>query len=218
MSPTTTLADLATTRPAASRIFHAHGLDFCCRGRTPLESACAALGLDPSAILAEIERADVPTDARRWDLAPLPDLIAHIEGWYHARLRHELPLLVEMAEKVESAHAAKASCPHGLAAHLREMHLAVLDHLMKEERILFPMIRAGRGPDASAPIQVMELEHDDHAATLRRTREITSQLVPPPEACATWRALYLRLFALEEELMEHIHLENNVLFRRALYA
>ena len=87
---------------------------------------------------------------------------------------------------------------------------------MKEEQILFPLIKAGRGAAAAPPIQVMELEHVEHAETLRRTRALTTNLVAPAEACPTWQALYLRLVQMEAELMEHIHLENNVLFRRCL--
>ena len=86
----------------------------------------------------------------------------------------------------------------------------LIDHLS--------LILDGRGALAAAPVRVLEAEHDDHAATLQRTRELTADLVPPAEACTTWRALYLRLEALEAELMEHIHLENNVLFRRVLGA
>ncbi len=96
------------------------------------------------------------------------------------------------------------------------MHGAVLAHLEKEEKILFPMIRAGRGASASAPIRVMEMEHEDHGEALARLRVLTANRTAPAGSCATWRALYLRLEELESELMDHIHLENNVLFPRAL--
>ena len=99
LTATTTLADLATTHPAASRVFHARGLDFCCHGRRPLGDACAEIGLDAETILGEIEHADA-TDTRRWDQAPLGELVDHIVGYYHARLRVELPALIELAAKV----------------------------------------------------------------------------------------------------------------------
>ncbi len=216
-SSTATLADLAVILPAASRVFHRHGLDFCCHGTRPLAEACAPRGLDPEAVLEEIA-AEQPRDAGqpRWDERPLPELIEHVVSHYHARLRAELPELVALAAKVESRHADKASCPRGLREHLEEVHQAVLEHLAKEEQVLFPIIRAGRGRMAAGPVHVMEAEHEDHALALQRTRELTAELVAPPEACTSWQALYLRLYALEAELMEHIHLENNVLFRRAL--
>lgn len=216
--PTTTLAELAIALPAASRVFHRHGLDFCCHGGRPLAEACAERGLDPQAVLAEVATEGQGVTKERWDQRSLGDLVEFIVGYYHARLRTELPELLTMAERVETRHAEKASCPRGLAAHIAHVHQAVLEHLEKEEQILFPMLRSGRGSLAAGPIQVMELEHDDHAASLRRTRALTTDLVPPEEACNTWRALYLRLAEFEAELMEHIHLENHVLFQRALCA
>jgi regulator of cell morphogenesis and NO signaling len=215
---TVTLADLAITRPGATRVFLANGLDFCCGGRRPLTEACAEKGLDPDAILQAIAIADQNGgELSRWADRPVADLLTFIVNHYHARLRTEIPELILLADKVEQVHADKDACPRGLAAHLRAMHGAVLDHLAKEEEILFPMIRAGHGRGAGGPIHVMELEHDDHGRSLARLRELTADLTAPPEACPTWRALYLRLGRLADELMEHIHLENNVLFPRALH-
>lgn len=218
-SPAATLADLAVSFPAASRVFHRHGLDFCCHGKRPLVEACVEAGLDSDGLVAEIasEQALAP-DLPRWDERPIPELVDHIVGFYHRRLREELPALVELAAKVESRHGEKASCPRGLLAHLEAVLGAVLDHLEKEEQVLFPMILGGRGRMAGGPISAMESEHDDHAKSLRETRRLTADLVAPQEACPTWRALYLRLGAFESELMDHIHLENNILFRRVLAA
>ena len=219
MNPAATLAEIATTHPGAASVFYRHGLDFCCGGGRSLADACSARGLDSAALLAEVAREDaVASDAPRWDVAPLPALVDHIVGTYHRRLRETLPDLVGMAQKVEARHADKTSCPRGLAAHLTDMQEALLDHLAKEEQVLFPMIVRGDGALAAGPVHVMELEHDAHGRTLQAVRRVTGDLQPPAEACATWRALYLGLQRLERELMEHIHLENNVLFRRALAA
>jgi regulator of cell morphogenesis and NO signaling len=152
----------------------------------------------------------------RWDTAPIPELVAFIVSRYHDRLREELPQLVALAAKVETKHAEKPSCPHGLADHLAGVHQGVLMHLAKEERILFPLILDGMGYMASGPVRVMEQEHDEHRENLLRTRALTNDLRVPEEACTSWRALYMRLDALEADLMEHIHLENNVLFPRVL--
>jgi regulator of cell morphogenesis and NO signaling len=218
-SVATTLADLAVSHPSASRVFHRYGLDFCCHGSRPLADACAERGLDADRVVAEIATEEASaSDQPRWDERPIPELVDHIVRFYHLRLRAELPELVSLAAKVETRHAEKASCPRGLRAHLEEVHRAVLEHLAKEEQILFPMIVGGRGRMAAGPIGMMESEHDDHAEALRRTRRLTADLVAPEEACPTWRALYLRLGQLERELMDHIHLENNVLFRRVLAA
>jgi regulator of cell morphogenesis and NO signaling len=104
----------------------------------------------------------------------------------------------------------------GLAELLDEVGTEVASHLAKEEQILFPLILSGRGPMAHMPVQVMIREHEDHGQNLRRIRELTSDFALPDYACATFRELYRALAQLEVELMDHIHLENNVLFPRAL--
>ena len=197
-------------------MFQRYGLDYCCGGRQPLDDVCHAKGLDPDAIVQAIEEEETTVDLPRWDAAPLADLVRLIVERYHAGLRTELPALIALATKVESVHAEKPACPRGLGALLTTVHEAVLDHLAKEETILFPMIVAGNGYMTAMPIHVMEAEHDEHGRNLTRIRALTANLTPPPEACATWCALYLRLAAFEAELMDHIHLENNVLFPRAL--
>lgn len=215
MSIDQTLGDLATQVPAASRVLRAAGLDYCCHGQRTLTEACAEKGLDPGRLLESIrQEPDAPTDS--WESKPLVAIIHHIIERYHEPLRRELPELRQMAMKVEEKHADKPACPRGLTAHLAGIHEAVLSHLDKEEQILFPMILAGHGPQAMGPIQVMEFEHQEHGENLARTRALTADLTVPAEACATWQALYLRLRELEADLMDHIHLENNVLFPRAL--
>jgi regulator of cell morphogenesis and NO signaling len=217
MTSTTTLADLAVTHPAAARVFYRHGLDFCCGGRRPLADVCAERGLDADALMADIAtETAVPGDERRWDREPLADLIDFIVNTYHRRLRESLPDLIRMAQRVEARHAEKATCPKGLTALLDTINEEVLEHLEKEEQVLFPLILAGHGRRAVGPVHVMEMEHQDHARNLEAMRRLTDDMQPPEEACTTWRALYLGLRELEEELMVHIHLENNVLFRRAL--
>ena len=99
---------------------------------------------------------------------------------------------------------------------LDDVRLAVESHLAKEEQILFPLILAGRGPMAHMPVQVMVHEHRDHGQNLERIRKITADFKVPEQACASWRELYRALGELEVELMDHIHLENNILFPRAL--
>ena len=215
-----TLADLAVHHPVATRVFLRHRLDFCCGGDRPLAAACQAARLDPNEVVKEIqaESERLGGDPEVWAERPLADLVDHIIARYHEPLRRDLPDLVALARKVESRHGEKPSCPRGLSDLLEGIQAEVGSHLDKEEQILFPIIKAGRGPDAGMPIRVMELEHDQHGANLRRIRELTQDLVLPPEACRSWTALYDGLTRLEAELMEHIHLENNVLFPRALAA
>jgi regulator of cell morphogenesis and NO signaling len=216
MTTTSTLADLAITHPAASRVFQRVGLDYCCGGRQALAEACAPKGLDADAILAAITAEEGRADLPRWDTAPIPELIRFIVERYHAPLRSELPALVAQAARVEHRHSATPGCPRGLSDLLECLHQRVLEHLEKEERVLFPMILDRFGKRAAGPVRVLEEEHDEHGRNLGRIRQFTNNFTPPSHACASWRALYLRLAALESELMDHIHLENNVLFPRAL--
>jgi regulator of cell morphogenesis and NO signaling len=213
------LGELAITRAGASRVFQRHRLDFCCGGHRALAAACADKGLDPDAVLAEIaaEARDVET-FDRLDEIGVDALIDHILARYHEPHRAELARLLAMARKVERVHRDKASCPERLAAHLARMQEELELHMQKEERVLFPLIRSGRGSLARMPVQVMEAEHRDHGRNLERLRSLTNDYTAPAEACATWRALFLGLSELENELMLHIHLENNLLFPKALHA
>ncbi|MBN1852568.1 MAG: iron-sulfur cluster repair protein YtfE [Pirellulales bacterium] len=214
-----TLGELVTAKPTAAGVFHRHGLDFCCGGKQPFAEACAAEGLDPELVLAEIAEssADGVEDVR-WDTRPLDQLIHHIVRRYHASLKTQIPRLIDLAERVEQVHADKPDCPEGLADLLVQVREAVESHLAKEEQILFPLILAGRGQTALMPVQVLMQEHEDHGWNLARIRDITNNFALPEYACASWRELYRSLEQLERELMDHIHLENNILFPRALTA
>jgi regulator of cell morphogenesis and NO signaling len=219
LSATRRLADLATTRAGASRVFQRHRLDFCCGGQRELAVACKEKGLDPDVVLAEIAaEARDETSFERLDEFSASALIDHILERFHEPHRAEIARLFAMARKVERVHADKASRPVGLAAHLDRMQDELESHMQKEEQVLFPLIRSGRGHLARMPVQVMESEHRDHARNLEVLRRLTNDYTPPDEACATWRALFLGLSELEKELMLHIHLENNVLFPNALRA
>lgn len=217
IQPDDTVAQLAATRAGASRAFARHGIGYCCHGQTSLRAACDAKGLDVDALIREIvAEAPVGEAFERWDQRPLAELTLHLVRRYHEPLRQELPRLLAMAHRVEAVHGDKAACPRGLADLLQRAGDELLLHMQKEEQVLFPLIRAGRGNLATAPVGVMELEHLDHVRTLEQVRALTTDHVPPPEACGTWRALYLGLAELERELVQHMHLENNVLFPRAL--
>jgi len=215
---TTSLGELAAQHPSATRVFLRHRLDFCCGGRRSLAEACERAGLDATTILAELDQEARSTDGTSGaERLPQNDLADHIESVYHAGLRRDLPTLIAAARKVERVHAGKPAVPAGLAGVLDEFFSEMESHMAKEERILFPMIRRGtRGEAVYMPVRMMEREHDSHAEQLAKIRELTGDLRVPDHACATWRALYHGLETLEADLMRHIHLENNVLFARAM--
>jgi regulator of cell morphogenesis and NO signaling len=212
-----TLGELVAANPAAARVFHRYGLDFCCGGKQSLAQACAAEQLDPEAVMQEIETTAASEQEQvRWDQRPLEELIQHILDRYHAPLKTEIPRLADLARQVEDAHRDRPDRPAGLADLLEEVRTAVENHLAKEEQVLFPLILSGRGQMAHMPVQVMIKEHEDHGQNLRRIRALTNDLRIPDDACASWRELYRSLAQLEVDLMDHISLENNVLFPRAL--
>lgn len=214
-----TLGQLATAYPASTLVFLRHRLDFCCGGTRRLGDVCREKGLDSAKVAAEIEAESAERVSERWDDRPLPDLIEYILTRFHEPLRSDLSSLLEAARRVERVHGKKASCPQGLASLLEQLEAELGQHMAKEEQVLFPAICAGsHGAHVHMPIRVMMQEHDDHGENLRRLRELATDFRPPEEACATWRALYAGLEKLEADLMEHIHLENNVLFPRALGA
>jgi len=215
IDPNDTLASLARTIPSATPVFHRYHFDFCCGGTATLAEACAAGGLVTDAVAAEIEAATRRPEIR-WDERSPAEIIEHILDFYHAPLRPEIARLRDLARKVETVHAGNPSCPRGLAAHLSVMADAIEEHLAKEEQILFPMILSGNLGFVRMPIQVMFREHDDHGAALRRTRDLTEDFTLPEADCTSWAALYLGLEQLERDLMDHIHLENNVLFPMVL--
>jgi regulator of cell morphogenesis and NO signaling len=209
---------IAAEHPLATRVFTRYGIDYCCGGGIPLSSACASRGLVTERVIEEIERELGPAAVdRAWAEAPLEDLVAHILTAYHRPLWEELPRLETMARKVLEVHRDKEP---ELLAELLAVYLALESelsmHMQKEERILFPMILRGQGYLADRPIFVMREEHEEAGRALKRLRELTNDYEVPPRACNTWRALWHGLAALEESLHQHIHLENNILFPRAL--
>jgi regulator of cell morphogenesis and NO signaling len=212
------LSDIAVTRPGATRVLRRFGLDFCCHGRRPLADACREKGIDPDRVSSEIDATPHDEAPAAWAERPVNELIDFIVERYHEGLRRDLPEILQLAEDVDRAHAGHASRPVGLPDLVRTLQAELTDHMLKEERILFPLIKRGDGAEAGGPIHVMEAEHEDAGAMLARMRSLTSDLQAPADACPTWQALYQELDRLEQELMEHIHLENNVLFPRVLEA
>ncbi|BCG11011.1 iron-sulfur cluster repair protein YtfE [Buttiauxella agrestis] len=210
------LGELALTIPRASALFRKLDLDFCCGGKQTLERAATRKELDLEAIETELAKLAQESIEKDWQSAPLAEIIDHIIVRYHDRHREQLPELILQATKVERVHADKPNVPKGLAKYLTMLHQELSSHMMKEEQILFPMIKQGMGTQANGPISVMESEHDDAGELLEVIKHTTNNVMPPPEACTTWKAMYNGINELIDDLMNHISLENNVLFPRAL--
>jgi regulator of cell morphogenesis and NO signaling len=204
------LGQIAVQLPGATAIFRRLKLDFCCGGQVSLALAADAKGLDVAALLAELGALQRPAQPQ------VPGepaaLIAHIISRYHQVHREQLPELLRMARRVEAVHRAHPQVPTGLADVLEVVEQELLVHMQKEETILFPLLLAGGNPLVQQPINMMRAEHIHHGAMLERLSELSHNATPPEGACNTWRALYAGLAQLQDDLVNHIHLENNLLF------
>jgi regulator of cell morphogenesis and NO signaling len=222
----TTVGELVRERPARSRVFEQHRIDYCCGGKRPLAEVCAERSLDLDKILSELQASDQAdtrlVDADAMGLAELAD---HIVATHHAYLREEMPRLDFMTRKVAAVHGDTEP----RLRQIREVYVAFQEeltaHMMKEEQILFPMIREIETATAAPqfhcgslanPIAQMESEHDSAGDALAQFRSLTDDYTPPEWACNTFRALYDALANLEQNMHQHVHKENNVLFPKAL--
>jgi regulator of cell morphogenesis and NO signaling len=204
------IGQIAVNLPGSTAVFRRLKLDFCCGGQVALQDACEAKGLPLDAVLAELAQLDRP-EVQEAPQAPA-EMIDHILERYHAVHREQLPELIRMARRVEAVHRDSPHVPTGLAAHLETMEAELLEHMEKEETVLFPMLKAGGTPLVRHPIAVMRDEHTSHGEQLERLMALSHDATPPPGACNTWRALYAGIAQLSDDLISHIHLENNLLF------
>lgn len=223
-----TVGELVTRHPALSRVFERAGVDYCCGGRKTLDEVCRQKGIDAESLLAALEESASASgngafvDTAAMSLAELAD---HIEQTHHAYLRSELPRLDAMTEKVASVHGEKNPRLAQIRRTFQGLAREMSSHMMKEEHILFPMIRqleASRTAprfhcgSVANPIRQMELEHDEAGSALEKLRELTDDYAPPDWACNTYRAMLDALAHLESDMHQHVHKENNVLFPRAI--
>jgi len=211
-----TLGNLACSVPGATRVFRQFRLDFCCGGDLPLSEAAARIDVDPHIIADALLALEPEESEKDWRAEPAGQLIEYILARFHERHRDQFPELIRLASRVEQVHGSRHECPNGLAEHLWHMQQELESHMLKEEQILFPMLQRGmRFPQAQGPISVMRYEHQEHGNALEQLAALTNDITPPANACNTWRALYRGLEEMRSDLMQHIHLENNVLFRNA---
>lgn len=225
--------ELALENPAATRVFEKLGIDYCCSGNKSLEEACRAANLNIDQVLDSLEKADQAVPAmqkdRDWQGEPLAALIAHIKNTHHQYTRDEIARLGPLFEKVCSVHGKNH--PELLETHEVFQGLAqeLSAHLMKEEMILFPYIvrmeaaLTGKQPIPPAPfgsvqnpVLMMEHEHDSAGNALRAMKLASNGYFAPADPCVSYQTLYRALASFEADLHRHIHLENNILFSRAI--
>lgn len=230
----TTVRELVVGHPETRPVLERLGIDYCCGGAARLADAAEAAGKPlrevAEAVEAAIRNAADAHPERNWADAPAGELARHILETHHVFMKRELPRLRGLLDKVIAAHSER----HGdalrqLLQTFNGLREEIEAHLYKEEEILFPYIlalgawRPGSGPAPAShcgtvanPIRQMEFEHDNAGQALAKFREITADYALPDDACASFAALYDGLQALERDLHEHIHLENNILFPKSL--
>jgi regulator of cell morphogenesis and NO signaling len=226
-----TVGELAADLPQSIRIFEAWKIDYCCGGRTPLPEACSAAGKSVEEFLAALQRtAAVPNEAgRNWNAESLSSMAQNIVSIYHVYTREELETLAPIADKVLSVHGDRRPELAEVVALLRDLTADMLPHMLKEEQVLFPYVDQLEESDEEGnvaptpffgtvkhPVRMMMLEHDRVGEILGKLRAITKDYDPPESACFSYRELYRRLAELELRTHEHIHVENNVYFPRAV--
>lgn len=222
---TRTLKDLVLERSDRLTTLMRFGLDACCGGDRTLKEACATANVDPDTVITALRRAEVDTPVGATfdaSAATTEALLTHVLDHHHVYLRRELPRLELLARKVAQAHGTRHPAMIEFDATFREFASELELHMQKEEMVLFPTVLAlarGEAPahhcGVDGPVAAMRYEHERAGAAIHAFRRLTADYSLPQDACTTWKALNDGLRALEADLLEHMHEENNVLFPRA---
>lgn len=219
-----TIGEIAAKDKRKADAMRKLGIDFCCGGKQSLKEAAEHIGLTESALQEALEKAPPARtsqpqhDFAAWDTSFLADYIVNV---HHRYIRESAPILENLALKVAGRHGSQHPELISLAKGLQELLDHLLLHLDKEENILFPIIRqraSGTGSHATVdiPIRVMEKEHQEAGDELRHFRRLTQDYNLPPDACNSYTYLFEKLKEFEDDLFQHIHLENNILFPKSL--
>ena len=224
----TTIADVVTKDIRTAKVFRKYGIDFCCGGHKPIKEVCEKKNLDFNALMTDLSRIEFDAksgavDADKWELDFLASYIVNI---HHKYVRETLPSLEAWSAKVAKVHGDHNPETIRVAELVNEISRELMGHMHKEEQILFPsivrIVKALKGEDTAGflqiehPIEVMEHEHESVGNMYKEIETLTSNFTPPSHACNTFRALYNLLKEFEDDLFLHIHLENNILFPKAL--
>jgi regulator of cell morphogenesis and NO signaling len=219
---------IVAEQPDVARIFEKHKIDYCCQGATTLVDACKRKKVDLKQVVKEIQQVvslQNRRDGTAWNAAPLVQLIRNIVETHHGFLRTELPRISALVAKVNEVHGENHPEMAEILATYEAMREELESHMLMEERVLFPAIElievrqlAGNFPFGSVtnPIDIIEHKHDEVGTALRKLRRLSDDFAPTAEACTTWRIMLEALENLEQDIHQHIHKENNILFPRAI--
>lgn len=226
-----TMGQIAVKDLRKSQVFKKYGLDFCCGGKKTVKEACAEKGLDVTKVEQELQQADKMPSSRPipygdWSLDFLADYIVNT---HHSYVRNTLPDLTVYADKVRKVHGNAHPELIRINQLVGEISAELTAHMVKEEKILFPYIKAlvaaenhtqplqaAHFGSVQSPINMMEMEHELVGKNLDEIRQLSKNYLLPEDACASYGLLYRSLDEFEEDLHLHIHLENNILFPKAV--
>jgi regulator of cell morphogenesis and NO signaling len=225
----TTVGDIVAADFRAAAVFEGLGIDFCCGGRREFSEACRDASVDPKTVRRALE-ALTPAGAARNDFAsaPLEQLIDHIVDTHHAYVRSALPTIAHYLAKLVEAHGARHPELVRILTVFRDLRADFEQHLIKEEQVLFPYVRdlatttrpcgVSMSPFGTVenPIRMLEREHLEAGDEMRMIRELTHGYGVPADGCTTYAVCMAELSRFERDLHRHVHLENNVLFPRAI--
>lgn len=225
-----TVAEIVVENIKAAHVFKKHGIDFCCGGGISVKKACAKKGVNYETLKSEIEAIDNEiTRGYNYNDWELDFLIDHIINIHHKYVEENIPLLLQYANRVAQVHGHHYKEVVEINRLVEAVSQELAAHMKKEELILFPYvkqmvkgIKSGIKPGlphfgtVNNPIQMMFEEHENAGDVFKKIAELSNDYTPPEEACNTFRALYSKLEEFEQDLHQHIHLENNILFPKAI--
>lgn len=225
-----TIGEIVADDYRTAQVFKSYGLDFCCGGGRTVSEACDKKGISLQEIARDLSMlGDTTGPADNYkDWAP-DFLVDYIVNNHHNFVRSKLPEIHLYAQKVAKVHGSSFPENREILALFEELAEEMKEHMEKEEQILFPYIKElmdaekrGKVPEtpeferAENPIRMMEEEHENAGSLMDRIRELSNDFTPPEEACATYRVLYANLRDFQDDLHKHVHLENNILFPKAI--
>lgn len=226
-----TVGEMVVADYRKAEVFRKYGIDYCCGGKKPLEEVCRKKGIDPQAVQKELDALDLLPDEEQhqfgeWTLDTLADYIVEK---HHKYVAESLPILYELTAKVARVHGERHPELAEIARLFDEVAVELQMHMHKEERMLFPYIskmaanlREGNPVpfpvfgSVENPIRMMEAEHESAGGNMEEIRRLSDDYTPPLDACTSYRVLFAKLNEFEQDLHQHVHLENNILFPRAV--
>lgn len=230
-STETRVKEIALSNQEARRVLEDAGVDYCCGGGKSLQNACLHAGVTAEQILERLRQNSelVGPGDLEWASAPLADLTRHIRERHHQYVRDAIPRLRGLLAKIREKHGRKHREIEEIEKLFGEVAREMTAHTQKEEQILFPYIDAlGRSANGNGsveppffqtvrnPIHAMMKEHDSAGELVRQIRKASNDYKAPADACTSYQATYQELRQFEEDLHLHVHLENNILFPRAV--